>query len=433
MIDFSKTKINDIFKATLTGLKPNTPILPFVKNSFRQVMANDINTSLWYTNLPDADQDKFIKQYPYIVGIKQLQNGEQDNAVNDLITYLSQQAGGGRTDSPIDRIHNATKDAYTKAIELKNIEIAELESRRRQAGGSPESEIYASAKKVFNATHLLDAATIKEEEQIIKTEEKQIQQLTHERDDLQVLLNELSAIIANQNQAIEQQRTQLKQQKSASFSSIPVSQTSQYLSGSPSWQNKTSSALKQGQTLLNASRAASFAKAEAAKAQKKGNVRRSQGILWGQEGGAYTPTPIRGPEELPDILEEQEAWSKANDAYNNLDPTYKTLLPPPEPAPISSLATPFQNYINNEADPEALEEARDSLGMVSPEEIEDYINNDEYENEMNGNAVSQRVAPMYQTALPRVKPEWVSIMIRADILQQLLQNKNATVDGIRQI
>ena len=156
--------------------------------------------------------------------------------------------------------------------------------------------------------------------------------------------------------------------------------------------------------------------------------------MWGhQQGGAYTPTPIRGPEELPDILEEQEAWNKANDAYNNLDPTYKTLLPPPEPAPISSLATPFQNYINNEADPEALEEARDSLGMVSPEEIEDYINNDEYENEMNGNAVSQRVAPMYQTALPRVKPEWVSIMIRADILQQLLQNKNATVDGIRQI
>ena len=141
------------------------------------------------------------------------------------------------------------------------------------------------------------------------------------------------------------------------------------------------------------------------------------------KGGAYTPTPIRGPEELPDILEEQEAWNKANDAYNNLDPTYKTLLPPPEPAPISSLAMPFQNYINNEADPEALEEARDSLGMVSPEEIEDYINNDEYENEMNGNAVSQRVAPMYQTALPKVKPEWVSIMIRADILQQLLQNK----------
>ena len=150
-------------------------------------------------------------------------------------------------------------------------------------------------------------------------------------------------------------------------------------------------------------------------------------------GGAYTPTPLRGPEELPDILEEQEAWNKANDAYNNLDPTYKTLLPPPEPAPISSLATPFQNYINNEADPEALEEARDALGMVPPEDIEDYINNDEYENENNGNSVSERVAPMYQTALPRVKPEWVSIMIRADILQQLLQNKIPTVDGIRQI
>jgi hypothetical protein len=153
-------------------------------------------------------------------------------------------------------------------------------------------------------------------------------------------------------------------------------------------------------------------------------------------GGAYTES-VRGPDELPDILEEQDAWNKANDAYNNLEPEYKTLLPPPSeslgPAPLSSLATPFQNYINNEADPEALEEARDALGMIPPEEVEDYINNDEFENEMNGNAVSQRVTPMYQSALPGVKPEWVTIMIRADILQQLLQNKMATVDGIRQI
>ena len=155
-----------------------------------------------------------------------------------------------------------------------------------------------------------------------------------------------------------------------------------------------------------------------------------------RRGGAYTDS-VRGPDELPDILEEQEAWNKANDAYNSLEPEYKTLLPPPSeslgPAPLSSLATPFQNYINNEADPEALEEARDALGMIPPEEVEDYINNDESENEAQGNAVSQRVTPMYQSALPGVKPEWVTIMIRADILQQLLQNKMATVDGIRQI
>ena len=196
---------------------------------------------------------------------------------------------------------------------------------------------------------------------------------------------------------------------------------------SGSWQNKTSSALQQSKKTLNAARASSYAKAEAAKAQREANARRMRG----QRGGAYTSD--RGPEELPNILEEQDAWNKANDAYNNLEPEYKTLLPPPEPAPLSSLATPFQNYINNEADPEALEEARDALGMVPPEEIDNFINNTEYENEVQGNSVSQRVTPMYQSALPRVKPEWVTIMIRADILQQLLQNKMATVDGIRQV
>ena len=54
--------------------------------------------------------------------------------------------------------------------------------------------------------------------------------------------------------------------------------------------------------------------------------------------------------------------------------------------------------------------------MVSPDEIEDYMINDELES----NSVVQRVTPMYQAALPKVKPEWIPIMIRADILQQLL-------------
>jgi hypothetical protein len=51
--------------------------------------------------------------------------------------------------------------------------------------------------------------------------------------------------------------------------------------------------------------------------------------------------------------------------------------------------------------------------MISPDEIEDFMINDNSE-------VTQRVTPMYTAALPKVKPEWIPIMIRADILQQLL-------------
>ena len=133
--------------------------------------------------------------------------------------------------------------------------------------------------------------------------------------------------------------------------------------------------------------------------------------VYPKKGGAYTP--VRDPEDLHNILEEQDAWNNANDAYNSLEPEYKKLLPPPDVAPISSLTIPFQNYLNEEGDPDALEEARDTLGMISPDEIEDFMINDNSE-------VTQRVTPMYTAALPKVKPEWIPIMIRADILQQLL-------------
>ena len=303
------------------------------------------------------------------------------------------QFGGGTAESPVDIIHNATRDVYTMAIEFKDQQIKHLESLMH-GGASPQEIIIDSIKQQYDSS--------------VEMKNAELESLRKERDTLTTNLKALESDF-KQSQSdmtgfaiqVEQLQTQLKQQSKPKVIELNARDA---LQG------------------LGAARASS-----AARAQREANARRMRG----QRGGAYTAD--RGPEELPNILEEQDAWNKANDAYNNLEPEYKTLLPPPEPAPLSSLATPFQNYINNEADPEALEEARDALGMVPPEEIDNYINNTEYENEVQGNSVSQRVTPMYQSALPRVKPEWVTIMIRADILQQLLQNKMATVDGIRQV
>ena len=284
------------------------------------------------------------------------------------------------------------------AIEFKDQQIKHLESLMH-GGASPQEIIIDSIKQQYDSS--------------VEMKNAELESLRKERNTLTTNLKALESDF-KQSQSdmtgfaiqVEQLQTQLKQQSKPKVIELNARDA---LQG------------------LGAARASSAARAE----QLAANRRRSKPKGWYGQGGAYTSA--RGPEELPNILEEQDAWNKANDAYNNLEPEYKTLLPPPEPAPLSSLATPFQNYINNEADPEALEEARDALGMVPPEEIDNYINNTEYENEVQGNSVSQRVTPMYQSALPRVKPEWVTIMIRADILQQLLQNKMATVDGIRQV
>ena len=304
------------------------------------------------------------------------------------------QFGGGTAESSVDIIHNATRDVYTMAIEFKDLQIKHIKSLMH-GGASPQEVIIDSIKQQYDSS--------------VEMKNAELESLRKERDKLTTNLKALESDF-KQSQSdmtgfaiqVEQLQTQLKQQSKPTVIDLNA---------------------RDGLQGLGAVRAASAARAE----QLAANRRRMRG----QRGGAYTSA--RGPEELPNILEEQDAWNKVNDAYNSLEPEYKTLLPPPEPAPLSSLATPFQNYINNEADPEALEEARDALGMVPPEEIDNYINNTEYENEAQGNSVSQRVTPMYQSALPRVKPEWVTIMIRADILQQLLQNKMATVDGIRQV
>ena len=128
------------------------------------------------------------------------------------------------------------------------------------------------------------------------------------------------------------------------------------------------------------------------------------------------PKPIRvSPDDLSPIVAEQSAWEDANDAYNAIEPEYQSLLPAPsDPAPISSLVEPFNKYIEENAEDDPLEEARSAVGMLSPEQVEKSLADVE-------SPELEHITPLYEKALPRVGKAWIPIMVRADMLKNLLE------------
>ena len=92
------------------------------------------------------------------------------------------------------------------------------------------------------------------------------------------------------------------------------------------------------------------------------------------------------------------------------------MLPEPDEAPMSSLVHPFNEYIDEHADPEELEEARTAVKMMSPEDSEAALNEQDDE-------PIRRLTPYYSKALPRVGHAWIPIMVRADMLRTLLDSQ----------
>ena len=133
--------------------------------------------------------------------------------------------------------------------------------------------------------------------------------------------------------------------------------------------------------------------------------------LKAKRGGA-----IPSPHNLSPMIAEQMAWQEMNDARNNLEPKYQSLLPEPDEAPISSLVEPFNKYIDENADPEDLQEARTAVKMMSPEDSEAALKEEDDE-------PIRRLTPYYAKALPRVGHAWIPIMVRADMLRTLLDSQ----------
>jgi hypothetical protein len=64
-----------------------------------------------------------------------------------------------------------------------------------------------------------------------------------------------------------------------------------------------------------------------------------------------------------------------------------------------------------------MNEAREALEMLSPEEIDEMIESDA------DTPAMERVKPYYGKALPKLKEEWLPVMIRADIVSRVMNEK----------
>ena len=119
-----------------------------------------------------------------------------------------------------------------------------------------------------------------------------------------------------------------------------------------------------------------------------------------------------GPDDIPEVLAQQVAWESMNKEYNSLDPEYQQMLPEPEPAPIHSLTEPIHRFIDDFAEEDPLEEARETVGLLAPHEVDDLMSNDK--------GIMDRIKPLYAKAIPAAKEEWIPILVRADSLRTLL-------------
>jgi hypothetical protein len=84
------------------------------------------------------------------------------------------------------------------------------------------------------------------------------------------------------------------------------------------------------------------------------------------------------------------------------------MLPPPEPSPVQELQEPFHRYMDEFGDQDVLEEARATIGMMSPEDAENLFHDDDH-----------AINSMYEKAMPDVDDRLIPIFIRADILRLL--------------
>jgi hypothetical protein len=134
-------------------------------------------------------------------------------------------------------------------------------------------------------------------------------------------------------------------------------------------------------------------------------------IITKQAGGARVEVSF-GPDDIPQVLAQQVAWEEMNKQYNSLEPEYQQMLPEPEPAPIHSLTEPIHRFIDDFAEEDPLEEARETIGLLAPHEIDDLMANDK--------GVMDRIKQLYKKAIPAAKEEWIPILVRADSLRTLL-------------
>jgi hypothetical protein len=131
------------------------------------------------------------------------------------------------------------------------------------------------------------------------------------------------------------------------------------------------------------------------------------------------------PDSLKSLAEHQRIWEELKESYDALPEEYKKILPKPGRPPIAHTLEPFTRYIdeNAEEDPESIEEARDATDLLGPEEVDEMLESD------GDTPAMERVKPYYKKALPNLKEEWLPVMIRADIVSRIINDRMDDITG----
>jgi hypothetical protein len=128
-----------------------------------------------------------------------------------------------------------------------------------------------------------------------------------------------------------------------------------------------------------------------------------------QGGGGRTPDSSK----VSRILDKQTAWKHLNDSYAAIPESIRGALPPPPPAPLFEMPQPFLEYIEEEADHEALEEARMALAMISPQELQLYLAG-------SPSRQVESVLGLYEAALPDLNEHWLPLVFRSEVYTTLV-------------
>ena len=99
-----------------------------------------------------------------------------------------------------------------------------------------------------------------------------------------------------------------------------------------------------------------------------------------------------------------------------INPEFKSTLPSPGPPPALDLLKPLVHFLRTNADEDKLKEARDSIGRLSPQDLDILMNPNDYSSK-----VTQRIHGLYENALPQARLYWIPTIVRADILSEFFK------------
>ena len=136
-----------------------------------------------------------------------------------------------------------------------------------------------------------------------------------------------------------------------------------------------------------------------------------------KKGGAYSQ------DSLDEFYNKQKAWNNAEKEYMNVPDNYKEALPLPGPSPfLEMLFKIFKQFIDDNADDTYIDEAREAVGMLSSEDLDEIMNeNTRSPQDEKIQNILEYLKEYYKKALPHVNDNWIPIIIKADITAMFVE------------